>query len=309
MNRRAPRLIIASILLALGCGGREDATGPRHATLVLATASLANGAPGAEYSDKLEAAGGNGNYAWALTGGTLPNDLSLNTATGEISGTPTDAGTRIFQVQVASGDGQTAQRSLSITVEEPPVLSLGELCSDHPSTAIATFEDANLEARVRLSFPGEDLTCGRISRLMVLSASSQGVVSLVGMQNLTALRQLFLWGNSITDLTPLGGLIGLEELWLSSNSLSDIGALSELTRLQGLYLYFNSITDVTPLRGLRSLQGLYLQFNRNLAEIEPLLDNIGLVAGDLVDLRSTSVTCQHICFLEANGVTVISDCE
>ena len=144
---------------------------------------------------------------------------------------------------------------------------------------------------------------------MVMSASSQGVVSLVGMQNLTALRQLFLWGNSITDLTPLGGLTGLEELWLSSNSLSDISALSELTNLRGLYLYFNSITDVTPLRWLTSLQGLYLQFNRNLAQIEPLLDNIGLVAGDLVNLRSTSVTCQHIGFLEANGVTVISDCE
>ncbi len=309
MNRRALRPIIASLLLPLGCGGNEDATGPRHATLVLATKSLANGAPGVAYSDRLEATGGNGNYAWALTGGLLPMDLSLNTSTGEISGTPTDAGTQTFSVQVASGDGQTARQSLSVTVDEPPVLSPGERCSDHPGTAIATFEDANLQARVKFSFPDEDLTCARISRLMVLGASSQGVMSLVGMQNLTSLRQLFLWGNSITDLTPLSGLTDLEELWLSSNSLSDITALSELTNLQGLYLYFNSITDVTPLRGLTSLQGLYLQFNRNLTQIEPLLDNIGLVAGDLVDLRSTNVTCQHIRFLEANGVTVMSDCE
>ena len=44
----------------------------------------------------------------------------------------------------------------------PLVLKPSEFCSDHPDAAIATFEDANLEAAIRaaLLLGAQELTCG-----------------------------------------------------------------------------------------------------------------------------------------------------
>ncbi|NIM47876.1 MAG: leucine-rich repeat domain-containing protein, partial [Gemmatimonadales bacterium] len=85
-------------------------------------------------------------------------------------------------------------------------------------------------------------------------------------------------------------------------------ALSGLTSLTYLYLASNSISDISALSGLTSLTYLYLTNNPNLTDIQPLLDNTGLGAGDTVDLQSTSVSCSDVAALEAKGVTVLSDC-
>ena len=53
---------------------------------------------------------------------------------------------------------------------------------------------------------------------------------------------------------------------------------------------------------------LYLGNNPNLTDIQSLLDNTGLGAGDIVDLQFTSVSCSDVAALEAKGVTVLSDC-
>ncbi len=109
MNRRVLPLIIGSLLLLLGCGGP---TGPT--TLAVTTTSLPNAPPTVAYSVTLMATGGDGSYTWSVTAGSLPTGLSL-AMNGAITGTPTGASST-FTVQVASGDGQTAQQSLSITV-------------------------------------------------------------------------------------------------------------------------------------------------------------------------------------------------
>jgi hypothetical protein len=53
---------------------------------------------------------------------------------------------------------------------------------------------------------------------------------------------------------------------------------------------------------------LYLDNNPNLTDIQPLLDNTGLGAGDTVNLESTSVSCTDVAALQAKGVEVHSDC-
>ena len=70
----------------------------------------------------------------------------------------------------------------------------------------------------------------------------------------------------------------------------------------------NSITDISALSGLTSLRELDLSNNPNLTDIQPLLDNTGLGAGDGVTLLSTSVSCTDVAALQAKGVTVGSDC-
>ena len=87
---------------------------------VTTSSPMANGTMDVAYSQTLTATGGDGNYTWAMFNSTvLPAGLSLNTATGEISGTPTAAATTNFEVEVTSA-GQTATKGLSIMVNLPP---------------------------------------------------------------------------------------------------------------------------------------------------------------------------------------------
>jgi hypothetical protein len=51
------------------------------------------------YSYTLQANGGTGSYTWAITSGSLQSGLSLNTSTGEISGTPTNGGNNSITFQ------------------------------------------------------------------------------------------------------------------------------------------------------------------------------------------------------------------
>jgi hypothetical protein len=55
-----------------------------------------------------------------VAAGSLPPDLTLNTTTGVLSGTPTAAGSYSFTVTVSSGT-QTKSRAYSMDVAQPPV--------------------------------------------------------------------------------------------------------------------------------------------------------------------------------------------
>ena len=73
---------------------------------------------GVAYSQTLAATGGVTPYSWAVVSGSLPAGLSLNSSTGEISGTPTAYGTSNFTVEVTDSDSPPAtdQQALSIYV-------------------------------------------------------------------------------------------------------------------------------------------------------------------------------------------------
>ncbi len=101
------------------------------------TTSLPGGQVGQTYRAMLEGIGGDGTYEWALLSGSLPAGLALS-ASGNISGTPTTAGTSEFTVQVTSA-GQTASRTLSIVVE--PSSGNGEGTSTTPNLKVAFIGD------------------------------------------------------------------------------------------------------------------------------------------------------------------------
>ena len=158
------------------------------------------------------------------------------------------------------------------------VLQPRELCSDYSDSAIATFEDADLGAAVRTALSisaREDLTCGLVSGLTVLSASGPGATryvsgspewpdppegfeTLAGIQNLTSLTRLNLNNRWITDISALSGLTSLTSLNLHTNWINDISALSGLTSLTSLFLSENPLTDISPLRRLTNLTVLRL---------------------------------------------------
>jgi hypothetical protein len=82
---------------------------------VASPVTLPGATVGVGYSDTLLAAGGTGPYTWAITAGLPPGGLSLRT-NGNLTGTPTIAGTFTFTVQVTDSKGHQASAQLSITV-------------------------------------------------------------------------------------------------------------------------------------------------------------------------------------------------
>jgi len=88
-------------------------------TLIINTTSLADGTVGAVYSAKLGALGGAPPYNWSVTG-SLPDGLELASATGVISGTPTQNGTYNFTAQVSDNatPANTDTQKLSIHITQ-----------------------------------------------------------------------------------------------------------------------------------------------------------------------------------------------
>jgi hypothetical protein len=107
-----------------------SATGTRDYTvdiaaapaLTLGPATLPDPANGTAYSQTLVASGGVGPYAFAVTAGALPPGLTLNPATGEISGTPTAAGPFSFTITVTDDNGSTASVAYTVTVQPGPTV-------------------------------------------------------------------------------------------------------------------------------------------------------------------------------------------
>ncbi len=84
------------------------------ATLSITTTSLTAANVGVAYTAVLSAAGGTQPYTWSLPAGSLPPGLSLNAATGQITGTPTNAGSFGFTARVT--DAANATRDVDLTI-------------------------------------------------------------------------------------------------------------------------------------------------------------------------------------------------
>jgi hypothetical protein len=83
--------------------------------------TLAAGTIGTAYSVTISQTGLAGTPAWSISTGALPGGLSINTTSGEISGTPTATGTFNFTVQVTDGTC-TASQAYSIVVSCPTIV-------------------------------------------------------------------------------------------------------------------------------------------------------------------------------------------
>lgn len=109
--------------------GGQSATQPLSITITaipppgtppgITTTTLPAGTVNQPYNQPVDATGGTGALTWSIVAGALPDGLTLNSTNGEISGTPTVAGTSLFTVGVQDAAGLSAFQPLSLTINQP----------------------------------------------------------------------------------------------------------------------------------------------------------------------------------------------
>jgi hypothetical protein len=125
-ERRCPQRevgVLVERVVAVAVGTYEDTTTSNQAmvvssvaSLAVATSSLPSGVAGSSYSAQLVSAGGAGADTWSVSSGALPAGLSLNAATGVISGVPSVVGTSSFTVSVSDPGPPAQQASASFSI-------------------------------------------------------------------------------------------------------------------------------------------------------------------------------------------------
>jgi hypothetical protein len=155
---------VATAQLSLAVGAR---------TVSITTSSLPSGQVAQPYSATLAASGGSAPYAFSVSAGSLAPGLQLS-ASGALTGSPTNAGTFSFTVQVTDGStpAQVATRSYSLVVTSgTSVTPLGITTAALPSATVGQFYAAQLSAGGGTSPYGWSVTGGALPPGLALSSS------------------------------------------------------------------------------------------------------------------------------------------
>ncbi|WP_454767168.1 putative Ig domain-containing protein [Cupriavidus campinensis] len=142
-------------------------------TLTLSPASLAAPTMGAAYSQTFTGSGGVAPYAFSVSSGTLPTGLSLNAATGVLSGTPTALGTYTFTVTVTdSATGVGAPYSVNRTYS----VATAQTVPTAPAVAVATQSNAPVTIHAAANATGAPF-----SGVTILTAPTSGSAVINGL--------------------------------------------------------------------------------------------------------------------------------
>ncbi|PHV30213.1 autotransporter outer membrane beta-barrel domain-containing protein [Janthinobacterium sp. BJB312] len=141
-------------------------------TIVLAPSTVPAASVGTAYSQSVTAANGTGPYTYAISAGSLPAGLSLNTATGTLSGTPTAGGVFNFTVRAtdsSTGDGPyLGARAYSLTVASP---TLGVAPSTLPVPTVGVAYSQGITASGGTAAYSYAVTSGSVPAGLTLAAN------------------------------------------------------------------------------------------------------------------------------------------
>ncbi len=147
MRKLGWSLILGTTALLAGCssGNQPPSSTTQPSTLTLTTTSLPAGTVGAAYTSLVAASGGATPYTYSAA--SLPSGLSINGATGAITGTPAQSavGTASVTIKVTDSTApspQSATTNLSIKISPAKLavtttsLPSGAVASHYPSTTL-----------------------------------------------------------------------------------------------------------------------------------------------------------------------------
>ena len=98
-------------------------------SVVITNPPLINGTIGTVYSQTFTQTGLTGTITWSVSAGTLPAGLTLNPATGVISGMPTAGGTFSFTIQVTNGTF-SQEKAYTLVIELNPTTATDNLLAN-----------------------------------------------------------------------------------------------------------------------------------------------------------------------------------
>ncbi len=189
--------------------------------LSVTTTNLPAGVVGISYSAQLASSGGTSPISWSLSfGSTLPPGLTLDPATGSITGTPSSAGTYDFTIVAtdSAASPQTATASLSINIALPV---LWVTTTSLPDARVGSTYSATLAATGGVQPYSWSLTGGSLPSGVTLAADGtlSGTPSVSGDYSVT----LQVTDSSSSPQTATSTLIlrvldaaGGPELWMVS---------------------------------------------------------------------------------------------
>ena len=186
------------------------------ASLVISTGSLPDGQVAVAYSQTLQASGGTAPYTWSLAAGSLPAGITLSSA-GQISGTPTVAGTSNFTVKVVDKNGSSANQALSMKIAAAP---LTIMTVSLPSAQVGVPYSQTLQASGGTTPYSWSISAGSLPAGLTLT--SAGVISgsptAAGTANFTV---AVTDANSSSDTQALSLTVAAAPLVITTTSLAD----------------------------------------------------------------------------------------
>jgi hypothetical protein len=95
-------------------------TGSPPPPTITTACPMPSGTLGVSYNQSFQASGGAPLYTWSIASGGLPNGLTLNSATGSVSGVPSAGGTFNFTARCLDSNNASVTKSCSIFIWQPP---------------------------------------------------------------------------------------------------------------------------------------------------------------------------------------------
>ncbi|HTB11342.1 MAG TPA: putative Ig domain-containing protein [Bryobacteraceae bacterium] len=143
------------------------------ATITITPTTLTAGTVGTAYTAAFSASGGTAPYTWAVTTGTLPAGLALNSSTGAVTGTPTTAGNYSFSVTATDSTQATGQAAISLTISATAPLTI--TTSSLPNGTVGTAYTGALAATGGTSPYTWALSAGTLPAGLSLNASTGAI--------------------------------------------------------------------------------------------------------------------------------------
>ena len=241
----------------------------------------------------VSATGGVTPFTWSATG--LPAGLSIDPASGVVSGTPTAQGATSVTVTVTDAGSRTGSATFTITVT-PPGINI-------PDANLRAWLNANLAITLgQVRPPDQVITLAEAQNARVVNLNPQNSANgpfadLTGLEAFTktvnlGLSQITDPPSTYTDLTPLSGLVKLKSLSLSGGlaggQVSDLSPLASLPALEQLDLRGQRVRDLSQVPNPSKLTYLDLWGNRvrDLGDLPslPRMVHLGLQDNQIVDV-------------------------
>ncbi|MCU7647184.1 putative Ig domain-containing protein [Pseudomonas piscis] len=135
-------------------------------TLAITPTTVPNGTQGTAYSTTLTASGGTAPYTYAITSGSLPAGLSLNSSSGLVSGTPSASGTANLTVTATDANSATGSRAYTLTI--------------NAQAPVANAVSATLAANSSSNPITLNITGGTATSVAVSTAAAHGTATATG---------------------------------------------------------------------------------------------------------------------------------